>query len=555
MSNWAEVVDDVTDQIEATLAAPSDRPPRWPLYVVAEKILGAGESVPKDWEVYGTCGYEFVRAVTGLFVEGTAEAEFTRLYRELIADYTPFHEVLYRSKRLILNVSLAAELNMLAHQLDRLAQKNRRSRDFTLNGLRDSLREVIACFPVYRSYISDVEASTSDRSMVENAVGQAIARNPLMSPSVLLFVRDMLLLKYPDGATEADKAEQRRFVGKFQQVTSPVMAKGLEDTSFYVYNRLTSLNEVGGSPEWPKNGGPMLSINSTWNGRQPGHTPLSPLSTHDTKRSEDVRARINVLSEMPREWSEAVRRWFSMNAVHRKEIDGSSIPDANEEYLLYQTLLGVWPSGSSEPGSEFVERIKAYIVKALREAKVHSSWVNPNAWYDEAVQEFIGRVLDADRGRAFLDDFRPFQRRVAFYGAINSLSQTLLKLTAPGVADTYQGTELLDFSLVDPDNRRPVDYGRRQNILNDLRRRVDSSGVDLAAFARELTEAVEDGRAKLFVNWRVLHKRRDHPGLFTKGEYHLLTGSGPKSANLFAFARRWNGVTVVVAVPRLPAPD
>ena len=549
---WTEMVSEVTERIEAVLAQTGEERSRWPLYVVAEKILGASEPLPSDWQVDGTVGYEFIRAVTGLSVDGTTEGEFTRLYRDLIDNYTPFPDVLYRSKRLILSVSLAAELNMLAFQLDRLAQKDRRSRDFTWHGLRDALREVIACFPVYRTYISDRGVSPRDREMVETAVKRAAARNPMMNQTILSFVKDMILLEYPPGASEATRSEQQRFAGKLQQLTSPVMAKGLEDTSFYIYYRLSSLNEVGGGPEWPKRGAEAFHrFNADRQAKWP--YSLSPLSTHDTKRSEDVRARINVLSEIPREWSEAVRRWVKMNEVHRTEIDGNVVPDANEEYLIYQTLIGAWPVGAGDPSADFVGRIKAYLVKALREGKLHSSWLNPNAQYDEAVQEFAGRLLDPNLGRPFLDDFRAFQARVALCGAINSLSQTVLKLTAPGVADTYQGTELADFSLVDPDNRRPVDYGVLQELLNNLKARVGSSNSDLASLVRELSGAAEDGRAKLFVNWRILHERREHAGLFTEGEYLPLTASGSKSEHLFGFARRHRGMTAVVAVPRLLA--
>jgi (1->4)-alpha-D-glucan 1-alpha-D-glucosylmutase len=540
-------------EAEATLAVGEGQPAprRWPLYVVAEKILGAGEPLPDDWAVAGTVGYEFLNAVGGLFVDATAERAFTRLYRELVEDYAPFPEVVYRSKRLVLVSSLAGELNMLTHQLDRLAQKRRRSRDFTLNSLRAALREVIACFPVYRSYISGGGVSAADRAHVETAARRAAARNPLMSPAVFRFVRDMVLLEYPDGATDEDKAEQLRFAGKFQQVTGPVMAKGLEDTSFYLYHRLVSLNEVGGNPG---RFGTTPQALHRFNAERRANWPrgLSPLSTHDTKRGEDVRARVSVLSEMPDEWGAAVRRWAEANAAHRAEVDGAPAPDANEEYLIYQTLIGAWPPGTDAPGEEFTNRIKAYMVKALHEAKVHSSWVNPNAEYDAAVQEFVGRILDPEKGRAFLADFLPLQTRVARYGAFNSLAQTLLKITAPGVADTYQGTEVPDFSLVDPDNRRPVDYGERQAMLNDLRKAAASSG-DLAAFVRRLADSVEDGRAKLYVTWRALHARKDHAGLFAEGEYLPLTAQGAKADHLFAFARRLGGATAVVAVPRLVA--
>jgi len=328
------------------------------------------------------------------------------------------------------------------------------------------------------------------------------------------------------------------------------MAKGLEDTAFYRYNRLVSLNEVGGNPG---QFGITADTLHRFNADRQSHWPraLSPLSTHDTKRSEDVRARINVLSEMADEWRDAVRRWMELNAPHRTDVGHETAPDANEEYLIYQTLIGAWPPGADSASEEFTERIAAYLVKALHEAKVHSSWVNPHAAYDAAVQDFARRILDPEKARAFLDDFRSFQKRVARYGAFNTLSQTLLKITSPCVADTYQGSELPDFSLVDPDNRRPVDYGKRHGMLSDLRR-TGASG-DRAAFVRGLADAVEDGRAKLYVTWRALSTRREHPGLFAEGEYLPLAVEGEKAEHVFAFARRKDGVTAVVVVPRLLA--
>lgn len=527
-----------------------DRPTRPSLYVVAEKILGANESLPGDWAVHGTSGYEFLVTLNGLFVDGSAEVAFTRLYRELLGGYTPFAEVVYWGKRLVLSVSLASELNMLALQLDRLAQKGRRSRDFTLTGLRDALREVIACFPVYRSYIADGEPTETDRRHVEVAARRAAVRNRLTSPSVFHFIRDTVLQVFPDGATDSDKAEQRRFAGKFQQVTSPVMAKGVEDTAFYLYHRLVSLNEVGGDPG--AFGTPPGAVHKFFADRQ-AHWPyaLSPLSTHDTKRSEDVRARLNVLSEIPDEWGAAVRRWMALNADLRLTADGAPVPDANDEYLLYQTLLGVWPPGAGGPDGAFTDRIKAYMLKALREAKVRTSWVNPNAEYDAAVQEFVGRLLDPQTGSKFLDDFRPFQRQIAWFGAFNSLSQTVLKITAPGVPDTYQGTELPDFSLVDPDNRRPVDYDRRRALLEGLK--ASASGDDLSGYVRGLIDTVEDGRAKLYLTWRALHARQSHPGLFAEGEYLPMTAEGAKAEHVFAFTRRLGDATAMVVVTRLPA--
>jgi (1->4)-alpha-D-glucan 1-alpha-D-glucosylmutase len=282
---------------------------------------------------------------------------------------------------------------------------------------------------------------------------------------------------------------------------------------------------------------------------------MSPLSTHDTKRSEDVRARINVLSEMTEGWWAAVDRWSRLNEPHRKAKpdEDQVIPDANEEYLLYQTLVGAWPQEPYGPEeyAELVGRIQEYMLKALHEAKVHTSWINPNAEYDEAIREFVGRILDEGANRAFLDDFRAFQRRVAAYGLYNSLSQTLLKFASPGVPDTYQGTELWDFSLVDPDNRRPVDYERRRRMLRDLRTAIESARGDLRDLGRDLVGTMADGRIKLYVTHRSLACRRDHPGLFTAGDYLPLAAEGPRAAHLFAFARRAGEAAAVVAVPRL----
>jgi (1->4)-alpha-D-glucan 1-alpha-D-glucosylmutase len=443
---------------------------------------------------------------------------------------------------------------MLAHRLDRLAQKSRRARDFTFNTLRQALGELIACFPVYRSYVADDGVHEPDRRYINMAVRRAIARNPALSRRVFRFIRDVLLLEFPESFGANDRAEQRHLAGKFQQVTAPVTAKGVEDTAFYVYNRLVSLNEVGGEPG---RFGVRPEAVHAYNQDRQQKWPygLSPLSTHDTKRSEDVRARINVLSEMPEAWKGCIERWSRLNEVHRVALDDATVPDANEEYFLYQTLVGAWPlePSSSHERSEFVKRIQDYLRKALHEAKLHTSWINPNAEYDDAIQEFVGLILDEGDNRPFLDDFRAFQRRISRYGLLNSLSQTLLKLASPGAPDTYQGTELWDFSLVDPDNRRPVDYDRRCRMLRELRSAAEATGGDLRELARDLVAVMEDGRIKLFVTYRTMQCRRDHPGLLSAGEYLPIAVDGPRAAHLFAFVRRAGDIQALVAVPRLPA--
>ncbi|MGH7223754.1 MAG: malto-oligosyltrehalose synthase, partial [Gemmataceae bacterium] len=469
------------------------------LYVVVEKILGSHETLPADWPVHGTTGYDFLNVLGGLFVDAAGAKAFKTLYRDWVEDYTPFAEVVYQKKLLILQLSLSSELQMLSLALDRLAQRRRGSRDFTLHSLRRVLREVIACFPVYRSYLAGGSVHDDDRKHLDAAIREARKRNPTLNRSHFQFLRNMLLLRYDERATDQEIDEQQRFAGQFQQVTAPVMAKGLEDTTFYVFNRLTALNEVGGDPN--RFGISPVLVHQNFAARQQ-HWPraLSTTSTHDTKRGEDVRARISVLSEMPDEWRSRLYRWSALNEPHRVQVEDDKAPDRNVEYLLYQTLLGAWPVEPyrDEEYAEFVERIQAYMEKATHEAKVHTSWINPNADYDQALCQFVGRILDPAVNAAFLEDFRAFQRHISHYGFFNALSQCLLKITAPGAPDTYQGTELWDFSLVDPDNRRPVDYENRRRLLADLleRSRQPKARGELAG---ELVDTMADGRIKLYV--------------------------------------------------------
>jgi (1->4)-alpha-D-glucan 1-alpha-D-glucosylmutase len=332
------------------------------------------------------------------------------------------------------------------------------------------------------------------------------------------------------------------------------MAKGLEDTALYVYNRLLSLNEVGGDAD--RFGVSVEELHRAFQERQEQWPrAFSALSTHDTKRSEEVRARLNVLSELPHEWLAALQRWSELNAPYRHVLDDVLVPDVQEEYLLYQTLLGAWPLEpySSEEYATFVERIQAYMLKALHEAKVHTSWINPNPAYEEAVQHYIARILEAQPQTAFLDEFLVFQRRLSHYGLFNSLAQTLVKITAPGVPDTYQGTELWDLSLVDPDNRRAVDYICRYDMLRTLRARLAAAGEDRRALIQELLTHREDGRMKLYITALALNCRRTHLGLFSSGNYVPAQGHGVKEQHVFGFHRSQGRRAAIVAVPRLIA--
>ncbi len=549
------------EEIQIWLAelAGRDEAAGWPLYVVAEKILCEGEPLPRDWAVYGTTGYDFLNQVNGLFVDRGNLRSFDRIYSHFIGTQIPYRNLLNSSKKMIMLISLASEIHALSHALERLSEKNRGYRDFTLNSLTFVLREIIACLPVYRTYINGPEnVPERDAAYTEAAVGEAKRRNPRTAESIFDFIRDVLLLRNLSHFPEEDRLRLIQFVMKFQQVTGPVMAKGLEDTAFYVYNRLVSLNEVGGHPE---EFGVSAADFHRQNEERRKDWPHSLLatSTHDTKRSEDARARINVLTEIPGEWRAAVNRWSRWNAPKKTPVDGQPAPDRNDEYLLYQALIGAWPMESPvgpqlfppEEFSQFRERIAAYMRKATLEAKVHTSWINPNEEYDLAVKNFVHRLLDDGGKNRFLGDLQAFSRRVAFFGQWNSLSQVLLKLACPGVPDFYQGTELWDLSLVDPDNRRPVDYPKRRAMLVDMKKRMESSGRDLVPLARELLETSWDGRIKLYLIWRTLQFRRRAPLLFSGGSYVPLEGRGEKEAHLVAFARTFGEDSIVVGVPRL----
>jgi (1->4)-alpha-D-glucan 1-alpha-D-glucosylmutase len=550
-TQWKDVEGALLEKIADTASQASRE---LPLYVVVEKILSGNENLPADWLTSGTSGYDFINALNGLFVDPLAEKGFTLLYEHQTGDYVPYGEVVYWKKYQVLRDALSSEHHMLGRQLDRLAQKNRGSRDFTRYSLRFALGQVIACFPVYRSYISDENVHDSDRKYVENAVVRAMRRNSTVSRSLFRFIRDMLLLRYSESATECERAEQRRFTGKFQQVTGPVMAKGVEDTAFYVYNRMLSLNEVGGNPaQFGVKPDAVHRFNQARQARWP--YALSPLSTHDTKRSEDIRARLNVLSEFPAEWAEAVSRWTRLNEPHRSREYDEPVPDDNEEYLIYQTLVGAWPLEPYTPAeyAQFVERIQDYVTKALHEAKVHTSWINPDDDYDKAVREFIAHLLDEQESGEFLRDLREFRVQISHFGLLNSLAQTLLRITSPGTPDTYQGTELWDFSLVDPDNRRPVDYRRRAEMLRALDARLAKGEAERRSLARELIRFKDDSRVKLFVTSQALRLRRDQPNLFSTGDYLPAEVVGNQQEHIFGFTRRSGNDVAIILVPRLVA--
>ncbi len=532
-------------------ARPADQTP--PLYVIVEKILNETEPLPPSWIVDGTTGYDFVNLVNGLFVDPANEGALNRIYNQFTGDVPPFHRLEYQSKRTIMQESLAGEVNALAHQLERISEKNRHTRDFTLNGLLGAIREIIACMAIYRTYITGADGVTErDVRYIEAAVAEARRRNPQTSQSIYNFLRETLLLRNLNAFDEADRAGVVAFVMKFQQVTSPVMAKSVEDTAFYVYNRLVSLNEVGGSPATFGTSVAEFHRDNLRRRRNWPHAMLSS-STHDTKRSEDVRARLNVLSERPDEWGEAVERWRGLNAQHKTMVDGAPAPDSNDEYLLYQSLLGALPVQMESSGdwADFKQRITDYMAKATHEAKVYTSWTNANEAYDKAVADFVSALLEGGTDNPFVQDFLPFARRLNSYGTYNGLSQTLLKLTAPGVPDTYRGTELWDFSLVDPDNRRPVDFDLRQRLLADYRHLVEHSSAD--GLRKRLLDNANNEGIKLYVILVALGYRRQHSDLFSQGDYVALLASGSRAQNVAAFSRSLGNEQLIAIAPRLIA--
>ena len=530
----------------------SDRP----VFLIVEKILGAGEKLPEDWPVYGTTGYDFINSLNGLFVDGANAQRSDDIYARFAGNRMPYGELVYEKKKLIMSVSMASEINVLGYQLNRLSEKDRRSRDFTLNSLIHAIREIIAWFPVYRTYIapSGLGVTDRDRAYIRLAVLKAKRRHPALSGLVFDFVRDLLIQDSPGRRQEAEQ-ERLGFVMKFQQTTSPVTAKGIEDTAFYIYNRLVSLNEVGGDPE--QFGLGVSSFHGLMQERQASwpHT-LSASSTHDTKRSEDVRARINVLSEIPDLWKSHLRLWSKFNKKYTTNIEGQAVPDRNEEYFLYQTLVGTWPLEVPDQGSyrTYGDRIQSYMIKALYEAKVHTSWVNPNQPYNSAVHAFIEAILDRTRPNPFLQDLTALIQSIIIpVGLSNALAQALIKIAAPGIPDFYQGTELWDFTLVDPDNRRPIDYLHRARLLAQLQEVSREGGADRTELCRQLLESRLDGRIKLYTVMTALNFRRSHHDLFFQGAYIPLDSEGQKKEHLYAFARRHKNQVAVIVVPRLVA--
>jgi (1->4)-alpha-D-glucan 1-alpha-D-glucosylmutase len=522
-----------------------------PLYVAAEKILSSNETMPPAWSLDGSSGYDFLNDLNRLFIDTRHTAELRDFGMAFTGKRAPLDVVIYAGKRLIMTTTMASELNVLAHALNRISEGNRLSRDFTLDSLRDALREVIACFPVYRTYVNAQECTTADRQVIDRAIQRARRRNPAMEPSIFKFVREVLVPHDVAGLSDEERARRVAFSMKFQQYTGPVQAKGLEDTAFYRYNILISINEVGGDPG---RFGSSIKEFHEGNLKRRREWPYSMLttSTHDTKRGEDARARLNVLSEIPERWEKQVLEWTQLTPSAKTSVDSDVMPDGNDEYLYYQALVGAWSPEFSTAAARagLAERMRAYMSKAIREAKLRTSWIAPNEEYEKAVDRFVQDTLLGETSKRFWPSFENFCKSIAPTGVVNSLSQIILKIISPGIPDFYQGTEFWDVSLVDPDNRRPVDYARRETALKELESVFQAAGSVRQDLLGKLLMEWPDGRVKLYTTVAALRLRQLQPSVFLDGDYLPVYAQGPRADHCVAVARKLGPTWVLSVTPR-----
>ena len=540
---------------KAYLAALREHVPR-PFYLVVEKILAPHESLRADWPVEGGTGYDFVNLVLGLLIDPSAEAAFDESYRTFAGVLETYGAVATASKLRIMDVEMASEIAALGRAAARLARESPMTADLTRGILERAIRRTIACFPIYRTYL-DLSGTPDDADLrdIAWAITRARRSDPDLHPTAFDFL-EAALTANPAAlrAKELSRTAAVRFAMRMQQVTGPVMAKGVEDTAFYRWNRFVALNEVGGSPD---RFGIAPSAFHKANAQRAERWPHAMLAsaTHDTKRGEDARARLAVLSERPEEWRRQVVSWGRILRARIGDVEGTAAPDRNDEYMLYQMLVGAWPTDMIErPAAEalaaFAGRIREALTKSIREAKLRSGWAAPNAAYEDAALAFASEALRPD-GAGFLNAFLPFVADVARLGAQNSLVQTVLKLTAPGVPDAYQGSELWDFSLVDPDNRRAVDYRTREAALAELQPRLGSEEARAGLFA-SLLENWRDGRVKLAAIALLLALRRERPGLFAEGGYRPVEIAGEDADWALGFLREQGRERLAVVAARYP---
>ncbi len=511
------------------------------IFVIAEKILGYDEKIPTIWPIQGTTGYDFLNRINLLFSRAENESEFESLYSEFVGDHQGYEELLYSKRKLIIEQHMAGDLDNLAHVLHGISRKIRYGFDITLYGLKRALVEILALFPVYRTYADGEKYREEGAKRIREALEGARRRYPGLSYE-FNFIERVLFFDMPDNIPEEERAEWLHFIMKFQQLTAPLAAKGYEDTVLYIYNRFISHNEVGSDLA---TFGMSAKDFHEFNRERAAHRPhsLNATSTHDAKRGEDVRARLSVLSEIPRLWADNVRKWKEINRDKITCRNGEKIPDPNDEYFFYQTLVGAYPF-KDDDSDEFMERMKGYVIKAVREAKIYTAWIKPDEEYERTFLGFVEGVLES---KEFMGEFLPFQKTLAHYGVFNSLSQTLLKITCPGIPDIYRGCELWELSLVDPDNRRPVDFDKRTRYLETIK---SAEETRLNGLIEEMLSDYTDGRLKLFTIYRALNARKNFRELFDHGEYVPLRARGACADRVVAFARHMEGRWAIIAVPR-----
>lgn len=518
-------------------------------YVIVEKILSGDEKFPEEWPVCGATGYRFLNMLNGVLVDPAGCKKLDEIYRSFTHSTISFDELVYEKKLEIMESLLAVEMRSLGHHLGLLAERDRYARDLPQSHLARALILTTACLQIYRTYTRSFTIRPSDRRYIEQALMAARERNPGLSPQCFDFLEDVLLLRERVHVTPEQREARLAFVIRWQQFTGPIMAKGFEDSALYVYNRLISLNEVGGAPA--SYGVSLEEFHQFCRNRQRRFRhSLNATSTHDTKRAEDVRARINVLSEMPGEWRSHLNRWSRWNRAQKKLAGGRLVPDRNEEILLYQTMIGAWPLDDREIPA-FRQRLEDYMTKATREAMVHTKWTGPNLRHERAIVQFIRCITEAAPGNHFMNDFLAFERKIAQWGAVNSLSQLLIKITSPGAPDFYQGSELWDLRLVDPDNRGPVDFEKRARLLADVQEQENAA--DPEALIRGLLDSWRDGRLKLYLAYKALNFRRERRTLFMDGAYECVEAAGTRKRHICAFLRRSRGAWALTVVPRFLA--
>ena len=514
-----------------------------PLPIFVEKILARDEHLPTSWPVAGTTGYDFINALNAFFVDPKGAGQIEQIYSRFISKEIAYDELLYQKKKLVMSILLGVEIRAAGQQFQMLARGDRYAREISRLELNQALIEVTAQLSVYRTYISNLEVAADDKRRIEQAIERARLKTPLVGAPAFDFCQDVLLLLNRPHLLPGQREARLAFVMRWQQFTGPIMAKAFEDTFLYEFNPLISLNEVGGDPRPSR--APAADFPGYVKSRQKDWPhAMNASTTHDTKRGEDVRARINVLSELPGNWQTRLDHWAKLNAKHRKLIDGAGMPDRNEEIFLYETLLGAWPFDGNN--RSFVDRLKKYAIKATREAMVHTRWTRPNLRHEQALERFIAAILKPGAKNKFLADFTEFQNQIAFYGMANGLAQTLLKIVSPGVPDFYQGSDLWDLRLVDPDNRRPVNFEERTIALTKLRALDEAPPPAYIEVARNW----RDGNIKLYVIWKALQQRALHPKLYSDGEFTILDVRGKRSEHVAAFARRLHKDWAVIIAPR-----